>query len=45
MARVSRPGSRFTYANLVSTLALFVALGGGAYAAAELRDGKPCSAC
>lgn len=31
--------SRFTYANVVATLALFIALGGGAYAAVKLpRD-------
>jgi hypothetical protein len=28
---------RFTYANVVATLALFVALGGGAYAATQLK--------
>jgi hypothetical protein len=32
----SRIGSRLTYANVVATLALFIALGGGAYAAVKL---------
>jgi hypothetical protein len=33
---VTRLRSHFTYANVVATLALFVALGGGAYAAVKL---------
>jgi len=32
----SRPRSRFSYANVTATLALFIALGGGAYAALKL---------
>lgn len=32
--------ARLTYANVVATLALFLALGGGAYAAATLRQGS-----
>ncbi len=37
MLRKLRP--RFTYANVVATLALFLALGGGAYAAATVGSG------
>jgi hypothetical protein len=37
---LTRIGSRLTYANVVATLALFVALGGSAMAAHELIDGK-----
>jgi hypothetical protein len=33
----SRLGRRLTYANVMATLALFVALGGGAYAATQLK--------
>jgi hypothetical protein len=33
---VTSIGSRFTYANVMATIALFVALGGGAYAAVAL---------
>jgi len=35
-ARVARVRGRVTYANVVATLALFLALGGGAYAAFKL---------
>src|SRR4051794_27501874 len=31
---------RLSYANVVATLALFIALGGSGYAAVELRDGQ-----
>lgn len=37
---LARIASRLTYANVVATLALFVALGGTAIAAHELIDGK-----
>jgi hypothetical protein len=37
MSRVRRP--RLSYANVVASLALFVALGGSSYAAIQLSNG------
>lgn len=39
---LARPGSRLTYANVTATLALFVSLGGGAYAVTSFvgADGR-----
>jgi len=37
-SRLARLGARLTYANVIATLALFMALGGVGYAASELAD-------
>ena len=37
---MGRSGRRLSYANVVSTLALFIALGGASYAAVELPAGS-----
>jgi hypothetical protein len=34
---MERPGGRLTYANVMATVAVFLALGGGAYAATQLK--------